>query len=194
MFAAWCAVYRETALTPGTLSGEIRLDPIVDGAGTPYRLPVYNAFCHPVPGDEFVPTSLLKSGRRYVLDWDNCDSSDSSDSSSDSSDSSDSSSDSSDSNDSSSDSSDSSDSSSDSVSIDSSSADLTGTCIEVPTCTWWGRLFEGGGYAWLAYSDLTMPQCRGLLTFPSIGCDCAEPARAPAYEYEIVYTPCNTAD
>jgi hypothetical protein len=66
-----------------------------------------------------------------------------------------------------------------------------GDCATIPTCTWVGRVFESGYTYWMAHSDLTMPQCRGIDPFPTTNCDCYEPDRPAAYDYEVVYTPCN---
>jgi hypothetical protein len=174
--AAICEIYKEVRTS--SVSGAPKtLVPISAGSGKTKTLPVYNFYCEDVPGDLFVPTGLTKSGTRFVIEWSICDESSSSESSESSSDSS----------------SDSLPSASESsVSIDSPSSDDIGTCIPIPTCTWWGRISEGGTKTWLAYSDLTMPQCRGISPFPNIGCNCLEPNRDPAYDYEIVYTPCNT--
>jgi hypothetical protein len=115
---AACAVWTE-------VQGSMTLTAVpCNDSGAPWRVNVYNVFCEPVTGSLFVPTSLLKSGTRYVVNWFDCESessipSESSDSSSDSSDS-DSSSESSDSP---SDSSDSPSESSDSPSDSSDSLD-----------------------------------------------------------------------
>jgi hypothetical protein len=170
IYSRWCN--RIVEVSDG-VAGQKRM------AETSEPLEVFNVYCAAVPELITVPTGLTIWGTRYAIDWKDCDSestpSDSSESISDSSASS-------------------SASDSDSIpslSLDSVSSDDIGTCVNVPTCTWWGRLYESG-YAWLAYSDLTMPECRGISPFPNIGCDCAEPDRPPAFDNEIVYTPCNT--
>jgi len=193
IFAVWCPVYRLLELTPATQGGPKKLVKIKDGTGAAYKLPIYNVYCEAVPGDQFVPTGLLKDGTRYVLGWEECSESFSSSSSSSESSSS-SSSESSSGSSSESDSGSASQSSSDSQSASESANLPTGNCESVPTCTWVGRVFESGYKYWAAHGDLTMPECRGIDPFSNIGCWCDEPAQLPDYDYQVAYTACNQAD
>ena len=72
IFSAWCNVYKEVETAPATRGAAKRLEPIRDGNGANFQLPVYNIYCEDVPGSLLVPTALLKSGTRYVLDWIEC--------------------------------------------------------------------------------------------------------------------------
>lgn len=170
-------------------------------SGLLWKLRVRNVYCEPVPELLLVPSSVLKSGTRYVVNWWECEeSSDSSDSSpSDSSESSLDSSDSSGSSDS--DSPDSSGSSgsdildsSDSVASDQSSEESAelpqGDCEHTANC-----YYTADPSSWYLCNPAYPPYVPGWISTGRLPCDsggcyCPGPSRCPEFEGDILYMPC----